>query len=144
MENFPMPKCLRGWTFYPTVSICLILSEIRMHSSRMRTTRYPLPPMHAPPTMHSPHHTHHHPLPCMTLAMYTPCMPLCHTHPLPCMPPFPCHTRPPAIHAPCHTCPLACTPPVMHVPLWIEWQMLVKISPCTKLRLRVVINRNCV
>ena len=46
----------------------------------------------------------------------------CHAHPLPCMPPLPCtpppcHTCPPAMHAPpphtppCHTCPLPCMPP---------------------------------
>ena len=89
-------------------------------------TQTPLPctpPTMQAPTMHTPCHAC--PLPCMPPAMHAPppCMPLppCHTcppathAPLPHMPP--CHTCPPAMHAPppcmppCHACPLPHTSP---------------------------------
>ena len=88
------------------------------HSSMMRTVHFSghlschaYPSCHAPPAMYTPflpHMPQHRTVPCY-VGLY-------HTCP-------PCHACP-GMHAPCHTCP-----PATHAPLWTESQTHVKTKP---------------
>ena len=119
----------------------------RIHSSRMRITRW-LTLCHAcPPVMHPPScmpPATHTPLPCMPPAMHAPhhTHPPCHACPPPCTPPtmhapLPC--MPPHHTLPCHTCPPPHTlPHATHAPPYHacpspgqnSWHRLLKILPC--------------
>ena len=87
------------------------------------------------PIMHAPCHTC--PLPMHTPAMHTPChtCPLPATHaPLSCM----CPSLPHMSLSLSHIIPCHAQPPTMHA-LTVDRELAVKILPCFKLCLRVVI-----